>query len=90
MVETSPGARIFLLGLAAVHPHEDVTFLISSGPVPTFLIMKTWFIGGPLSAVPKLYAGSVTSALAAPAAAVPVGCSPSSPAPAEGKSAAKA
>src|SRR5271169_1337953 len=53
-VATSPGARMVLLGLAAVHPHDELTFLISSGALPTFLIMKTWFTGGPLSAVPKL------------------------------------
>src|ERR1700730_4304973 len=54
MVETSPGARMVLLGLAGVHPHDVLTFLISSGPLPLFLIIKTCWIGGPLSAVPKL------------------------------------
>src|ERR1700692_4493583 len=54
MVATSPGARMVLLGLAAVHPQEEVTFLISSGAVPTFLIMKTWFSGGPPRAHPPV------------------------------------
>ena len=89
MVATSPGASTVLAGLGGGTSQEEVTFLISSGPLPTFLIMKTSFRGGPLNAVPKLYSGSATWALGAPVADVPV-CSPSSAEPPEGRSAALA
>jgi hypothetical protein len=40
--------------LAAVHPHEVTTLLISSGAWPALRIVKVCLTGGPLSAVPKL------------------------------------